>query len=80
MSRSASAGYGAAVGDVGELEPPAGAQHPEDLGEHRLLVGAQVDYPVGDHHVSPGVLDRERLGEPVPELDVRKAERFGGLA
>src|ERR1700756_187108 len=35
--------YGAAVGDVGELEPPTGAQHPADLGEHRLLVGAQVD-------------------------------------
>ena len=50
--------HGAAVGDVGELEPPAGAQHPEDLGEHRVLVGAQVDDPVGDHHVGPAVINR----------------------
>lgn len=34
------------VGDGGELDPPAGAQHPEDLGEHRVLVGAQVDDPL----------------------------------
>ena len=33
-------GYGAAVGDVGELESPAGAQYPADLGEHGPLVGA----------------------------------------
>src|SRR5215475_11352332 len=72
--------YGAAVGDVSELEPPARAQHPMDLGEHRLLVGAQVDDPVRDHHVRPTVLDRERLGEPLPELDVAEAEGLGGLA
>src|SRR5437773_7894654 len=48
-------GYGAAVGDVGELEPPARVQHPEDLGEHRPLVSAQVDDPVGDNHVGPPI-------------------------
>src|SRR5215831_6246254 len=72
--------YGAAVGDVSELEPTARAQHPMDLGEHRLLVGAQVDDPVRDHYVRPTVLDRERLGEPLPEIDVAETEGLGGLA
>src|SRR5207302_8034174 len=62
--------YGPAVGDVGELQPPAWAQHPQDLSEHRLLVGVQVDNPVGDHHIRPAVLHRQRLGEPLPELNV----------
>ena len=72
--------HGAAVGAVSELEPPAWAQHPEDLGEHCLLVDAEVDDPVGDHHIRPGVLDGESLGEPLPELDVAEAEARGGLA
>src|SRR5215471_11402027 len=72
--------YGAAVGDVSELEPTAMAQYPTDLGEHRLLVGAQVDDPVRDHHIRATVLDRELLGEPLPELDVAEAEGLGGLA
>jgi hypothetical protein len=49
--------YGAAVGDIGELDAPAGAQYPEHLGEYRVLVGAQVDDPVGDHHVGPAVIN-----------------------
>src|SRR5260370_27017064 len=32
-------GNRAAVGDVGELQPAAGTQHAEDLGERRPLVG-----------------------------------------
>jgi hypothetical protein len=32
--------YGAPVGDVGELEHAAGAQHPVDLVEHGPFVGA----------------------------------------
>src|SRR5262249_11021389 len=73
-------GHRAAGGDVGDLQPPAGAQHPEDLGEYGRLVGAQVDHPVGDHHVGPAGGDRERFGEAVAELDVRQAEFLGGAA
>ncbi len=36
----------AAVGVVGELQPTAGLEHAADVGEHRLLVSAQVDYAV----------------------------------
>ena len=50
-------GDGPAVGDVGELQHAAGAQHAVDLIEHGALVGAQVDHPVGDHRVGPSVLD-----------------------
>ena len=50
-------------------------QDPVDLVEHRPLVGAQVDHPVGDHDVRPAVLHRERLGQPFAELDVVEPER-----
>jgi hypothetical protein len=46
-----------AVGDVGELEHPAGPQNAEELGEAPLLVGDQVEHPVGDDHVGPAVVD-----------------------
>src|SRR5690606_41167492 len=53
--------YRPPVGDVGELQPAAGPEHPPDLAEHGALVRTQIDDAVGDHHVSPAVLDRERL-------------------
>jgi predicted ester cyclase len=37
--------------DVRELQPAAGAQHAVDLVEHRLLVGHQIDHPIGDHDI-----------------------------
>jgi hypothetical protein len=45
--------------DVGELESAAGTQDAVDLGEHRILVGDEVDDAVGDHHVDRFVLERE---------------------
>ena len=51
--------YGATIGDVSELQPPAGAQHAVDLGEDCLLVGAEVDHTVGDHHIGPSGFDRQ---------------------
>src|SRR5690606_21971939 len=35
--------YRPPVGDVGELQPAAGPEHPPDLAEHGALVRAQVD-------------------------------------
>ena len=49
---------GSAVGDVGELQPPTGPEHTEDLIEHRPLVDAEVDDAVGDHDIRPALLDR----------------------
>ena len=52
---------GPAVGDVGELQPAARAEHAADLGEHGALVGAEVDDAVGDDDVGPAVVDRAAL-------------------
>src|SRR5262245_21720960 len=32
------------VRNIGELQPPARAQHPEDLRKHLFLVGAKIDH------------------------------------
>jgi hypothetical protein len=59
---------------VGELQPTARAKHSKDLVEHGLLVGTKVEHPVGDHHIGRTIGDGERLGQPLPELDVSQAE------
>src|SRR5437763_14752269 len=38
--------HGLAVGDIGELQAPAGSKPAANHPEHRALVGAQVDAPV----------------------------------
>ncbi len=50
-------GHGFGVSDIGELQPSTWPQHPENLREHLLLVSAQIDDSVTDHHVRPVVLD-----------------------
>jgi hypothetical protein len=37
--------------DVGDLHSATRLEHPQDLGEHRLLVRRQIDHAVGDHNV-----------------------------
>ncbi len=69
-----------ADGDVGELQPTSGTQHPEDLGERGRLVGHEVQHAVGDHQVGPAVVDREILGQSLPELDVVQPQLLCGLA
>ena len=46
-------------GDIGDLEPSTGPEHPEDLLEYPILGGRQVDDPVGDHEVGPAIANRE---------------------
>src|SRR5438067_12317733 len=67
-------GHGLAVGDIGELQVPAGSKHTANLTEHRAFVGAEVDDPVRDDDVGPAVLDRHRLQESLAELHVLQAE------
>ena len=69
---------GVAVGDVGELQDPTGAQHTPHLAEHGLLVCAEVEHPVGDYYVGPAVFDGHLLGEALPEGDVVEPELFSG--
>ena len=71
---------GSAVGDVCELEAPAGLEGAVDLGEHRALVGTEVDDAVRDDDVGPAVFDGEGFGEPFAELDVVVGERSRGRA
>ncbi len=52
---------------------PPGAQHPEHLGQHRGLVGGQVDHAVGDHHIHRAVGQRHVLDGALHELHVRRA-------
>ena len=66
--------------ETGWVEFKENNSNPEDLGEYRPLVSAQVDDPVGDNHVGPPIRDRERLGQPFPELDLSEAKCLGGLA
>src|SRR5262249_17114469 len=63
-----------AVGDVGELEIPAGSQDPPDLTEHGAFVGTQVDDPVRDDDVGPAVFDWHRLEQPGGKFDVVQTE------
>src|SRR6516165_968232 len=69
-------GNWAAVGDVGELQPATGPQHAEDLGEHRALIGTEVDHAVADHDVGPAVVHRQPLGQAFAELDIAHAHRL----
>jgi hypothetical protein len=57
---------------------PPGPEHPVNLGEDGVLVGAEIDDPVGDHDVGPGVLHWQGLGEAGAELDEVQAESGGG--
>src|SRR2546423_8751527 len=68
------------VRDVGELELAAGSHHAPDLGEHDLLVRTEVDDPVRDDDVGPSIVDRDRFGEPLAELDLTELERVRGDA
>ena len=43
----------------GHRELAAGSQHPAGFGEDGVLVGAEVDHAVGNHHVDGGVAERE---------------------
>jgi hypothetical protein len=63
--------------DVGDRQPPTGTQHAGRLGEHRLLVRAQVDHPVGDHAVDAAVIQGECLDAALAELDLRNPGGFG---
>jgi hypothetical protein len=38
-------------GHVGDLHPPAGAEHAEDFRKHGILVRHEIDHAVGDHDV-----------------------------
>src|SRR5204863_9720455 len=73
-------GDGTPVGDVGELQPAAGLEHAADLGEHGVLVGAEVDCAVGDDDVGPAAIYGDRFGESFAELDVVVAQCRGGVA
>ena len=55
-------------------------QHPADLGEHRGLVRARVDDPVGDYHVGPGVLYRQSYGQALADLHLLQTELADGAA
>ena len=50
-------GHRLGICDIGELQPPARPQHPENLREHLALVSAQIDDAVADDHVRPIVFD-----------------------
>jgi len=58
---------------VGDPDPASGPQHPEHLGEHRRLVGGQVDHAVRDDHVDRTVGQGHVLDEPLDELHVAHA-------
>jgi hypothetical protein len=66
--------------DVGDLEAPAGAQDAVDLGEDRLLIRHEVDDIVRDHDVDRLVAQRQRLDQPLVELDVGEAQRIRAFA
>jgi hypothetical protein len=65
-------GNGLAVRDVGELEPTARAQHPQDFTEHGLFVDTQIDDAVAYYNVSPAGRDRHILDDALAEFDVGK--------
>ena len=60
--------------DVGHADPPAGAQHPVCLGEHRRLVGRQVDHAVGDDDVDRRGGQGNVLDLALEELDIGRAD------
>ena len=57
--------------DVADAEPPAGAQDARDLGQHRRLVGREVDDAVRDHDVDGVRRQRDLLDHALEEVDVR---------
>ena len=61
--------------DVGELQSAAGSQDAVDLVEHRVLVGHEVDDPVGDHDVDRAVGERELFDQRLVKLDVGQPHR-----
>jgi hypothetical protein len=64
--------------DVGELQPPAGLQDAVDLRKDRLLVGHEVDDPVGDHDVDRVGCEWELLlDQRLAQLDVGQPHRLG---
>jgi len=58
---------------VGELQPPARAQHPHNLVKDPVFVGAEVDDAIADDDIGPTILDRQVLDHALPELDIAEA-------
>ena len=57
-----------AVGDVGKLDPPPGAEYPLNFREYPPLVGAEIDHAIADHHIRPSILDGKFLDQPFSKL------------
>ena len=56
---------------IGHRQPAARSQDPVGFGEHRGLLGGQVDDAVRHHHVDTGVGERDVFNAPFEELGVR---------
>ena len=50
-------------------EPTAWPQHPEHVDRQRFLVGDVHDRILAEHDVDTGVVERERAGRHLPDLD-----------
>jgi hypothetical protein len=65
--------------DVGDADAAAGLEDPEGLGEHRRLVGRQVDDAVGDHHIDRLGGQGDGLDVALEEVDVGGGAGLGGV-
>src|SRR6476659_6334026 len=66
--------------DIGDLDPPTGSEHPEDLGENRVLVRDQVEHTIRDHDVEARIRERQLFRLALDEFHVRSAHFSGGGA
>src|SRR5207248_8973809 len=66
-------GDGVLDGHIGQLDATARPEHAGDLGEHRVLVGDQVDHAVRDDHVEADAVEREVLGAALDDPDATES-------
>jgi len=64
--------------DVGDPDPTTRCEHPEHFGEHRGLVGRQVDHAVGDDDIHRGIGQRNVLDGARAELHIARTG-LGGV-
>src|SRR5829696_7606686 len=70
-------GHGTLDADVGDAHAPAEPQNPVDFPVDADLVGAEVDDPVGDHHVGPAIFHGQVLDHTLAKLHVLQLELVG---
>jgi hypothetical protein len=56
--------------DVADLQPATGPEHARHLAQGSVLVRHQIENAIGDDHVGPAILHRQRFGETVAELHI----------